>query len=469
MHANSGITFDLGHLRNTSGLSSARFCGDLGFGADQSAAATRADFTVFVDGELKFQKLKIRKDETLHLDVEIPATAKTLTLVATDGGDGIGSDLLFIGDARLQPEISHTTLTEKEAAELARLRAELKTREDALKQVPEQQKVYAVLPIGETPVLRIHRRGNPEEEGPEVTPAAFAWTGHAPVAFGGNQTPEAERRRALADWIVHPANPLTPRVLVNRLWHHHFGQGIVSTPSDFGLGGGNPSHPELLDWLAAELQRSGWSVKHVHKLILLSAAYRQSSTMKNGEASAIDAQNRLLWRQNPRRLDAESLRDAVLLVSGRLNTERGGPGFRDFKYTEAYAPIYEYITPETPGLWRRSIYRFVVRTTPHQFMTTLDCPDPANLTPTRMQTTTALQALALSNNAFVLGMAEALAARVESEAGAGSARIQRAFALAFQRPAAPAEAVAAEKLAKEHGLLQLCRMLLNSNEFVYID
>jgi hypothetical protein len=258
-------------------------------------------------------------------------------------------------------------------------------------------------------------------------------------------------------------------VLVNRLWHHHFGQGLVTTPSDFGLGGGTPSHPELLDWLAAELLRSGWSIKHVHRLILLSAAYRQSSTEPNKTGSGVDSQNRLLWRQNPRRLDAESLRDAALLVSGRLNPERGGPGFRDFKYTEAYAPIYEYTTPDSPALWRRSIYRFVVRTTPHQFMTTLDCPDPANLTPARMHTTTALQALTLSNNAFMLGTAEAMAARIESETGPGAPRIQRAFALALQRAASPAEAGPAEKLAKEHGLFSLCRMLLNANEFVYID
>jgi mono/diheme cytochrome c family protein len=469
MHANSGITFDLAHLRKMSGLGSMRLCGVLGFGADAPAAATRADFTVYVDGEMRFQKLKLRKDEHLALDVEVPANARTLTLVATDGGDGISSDLLFIGDPKLLPEIGNTTLNEKDAAELATLRGQLKSFEEALGKIPEPEKVYAVLPTGDTPPVKIHRRGNPEDQGAEVTPASFAWAGHAPAAFGDNALPEAERRRMLAEWIVHPSNPLTPRVLVNRLWHHHFGQGIVSTPSDFGLGGAKPSHPELLDWLAAELVRSGWSLKHVHKVILMSAAYRQSSMALNEKATALDAQNRLLWRQHPRRLDAESLRDAVLLVSGRLNSERGGPGFRDFKYTEAYAPIYEYITPDSPALWRRSIYRFVVRTTPHQFMTTLDCPDPANLTPARMQTTTALQALTLSNNGFMLAMAEAMAARIEGERTPPSAQIQRAFALALQRPATPTEADAAGVLVSADGLFSLCRMLLNANEFVYID
>ena len=469
MHANSGITFDLAYLREKGGFGPARLGGILGFGADQSAAATRADFSVFVDGDLKFQRLKLRKDETVTLDVEIPAAAKNLTLVATDGGDGISSDLLFLGDAKLLPETAHTSLNEKDAEELAKLRTQLKTLEQTINGMAEPEKVYAVLPTGEPIITKIQRRGNPEDEGPEVTPAAFAWPAHAPANFGNNDMPETERRRALADWIVHPANPLTARVLVNRLWHHHFGQGIVSTPSDFGLGGARPTHPELLDWLATELLRSGWSVKHVHKLILLSATYRQSSNVSNPAAAAIDAQNQRLWRQNPRRLDAESLRDAVLSVSGKLNPERGGPGFKDFKYTEAYAPIYEYITPDSPALFRRSIYRFVVRTTPHQFMTTLDCPDPANLTPTRTQTTTALQALTLSNNAFMLRMAEAMAVRIETETGASDAQIQRAFALALQRKASATEAGAAVTLVREHGLFALCRTLLNTNEFVYID
>ena len=469
MHANSGITFDLAYLREKGGFSGARLSGLVGFGADQGAAATRADFTVFVDGDLKLQRLKLRKNETLALELEIPAAAKTLTLVATDGGDGIGSDLLFIGDAKLLPGAANTALGEKDAAELARLRTELQSLESQLKQVPEPQKVYSIVSAEKPPVIKVQRRGNPEDEGSEVTPASFAWAGHAPAAFGGADMPEAERRRALADWIVHPANPLTRRVLVNRLWHHHFGQGIVTTPSDFGLGGAKPSHPELLDWLASELLDAAWSVKRIHKQILLSAAYRQSSTSINGTAAGIDAQNRLLWRQNPRRLDAESMRDAVLLVSGRLNPERGGPGFRDFKYTEAYAPIYDYITPDKPELWRRSIYRFVVRTTPHRFMSTLDCPDPANLTPARMQTTTALQALTLSNNAFMLRQAEAMAARIEAEGGPRDARVQRAFALAFQRPATAGEARAAEALVAGQSLFSLCRMLLNTNEFAYLD
>lgn len=475
MHANSGITFDLAALREKSGLQAMRLTGLVGFGATEGAAATRADFTVFVDTELKFQKLKLRKDETAVLDVEVPAHAKTLTLIATDGGDGIGSDLLFIGDPKLAAEAGDKRLTEEDAATLKQLRTEAKKLEAELKALPEPEKVYAIVSEEKPPVIKVQRRGNPEDEAQEVTPAAFSWAKHSAAAFGDNTMPEARRRLALAKWITHPDNPLTARVIVNRLWHHHFGQGLVTTPSDFGLGGDKPSHPELLDFLARELITHGWSSKHVHKLIVMSAAYRQQSGFgfsRNDAAKAaatLDSSNRLLWRQNPRRLDAESLHDAVLAVSGKLNPQRGGPGFKDFNYTEAYAPIYDYITPDTPELWRRSIYRFVVRTTPHRFMTTLDCPDPANLTPARMQTTTALQALTLSNNDFMLRQARYLATRIENEAPDTPARIRRAFELCFQRDPTPAEVQGAQTLVTEQSLFALCRMLMNANEFVYLD
>ncbi len=453
MHANSGITFDLGKLREQSGLKAMRLTGLVGFGADKAAAASKADFTIFVDAELKFQKLQLRKDETAALDLEVPAKAKTLTLIATDGGDGIGSDLLFIGDPKLVPESAETRLTEADAAQLKQLRAEAQKLDKTLQAIPEPEKVYAVVSSEKPPVIKVQRRGNPEDEAQEVTPGAFSWAKHASAAFGDQNTPEAQRRLALANWITHPDNPLTARVIVNRLWHHHFGQGLVNTPSDFGIGGNPPSHPELLDYLANELITQGWSLKHVHKLIVMSKAYRQKSV---GSVPS-DGSNRLIWRQNPRRLDAETLRDTVLAVSGKLNLTRGGPGYRDFNYTEAYAPIYDYITPDKPELWRRSIYRFIVRTTPHQFMTTLDCPDPANFTPARAQTTTALQALTLSNNEFMLQQARHLAERAKTP--------ERAFQLCFQRDATSAELAA----AKQIDLFSLCRMLLNANEFIYVD
>ncbi|MFM7604044.1 MAG: DUF1553 domain-containing protein, partial [Prosthecobacter sp.] len=324
MHANSGITFELAKLREQSGLKAMRLTGIVGFGASKESAASKADFTVFVDTELKFQKLKLRKDETAALDLEVPAKAKTLTLIATDGGDGIGSDLLFIGDPKLVPDIAETRLAEADVAQLKQLRDGAQKLEKTLQSIPEPEKVYAILSDPNPPVIKVQRRGNPEDEAQVVAPGAFSWPKHTSAAFGDQNTPEAQRRLALANWITHPDNPLTARVIVNRLWHHHFGQGLVNTPSDFGIGGTPPSHPELLDFLAKELITHDWSLKHVHKLIVMSKAYRQRSV---GLVPS-DGSNRLVWRQNPRRLDAETLRDTVLAVSGKLNLARGGPGYR---------------------------------------------------------------------------------------------------------------------------------------------
>lgn len=471
LHANSGITFDLAQIRRSSGLGALNFTATVGFGAQPGAAASLADFSVYVDAEQKFQKLKMRKDQSAIVDIAIPLTANTLTLVATDGGDGIGSDLLFLGDAKLSADIDMQKLAASDQKRLLELREETKKLDASLRSLPEPTKVYAItkepaLP----PVIRVQLRGNPEDPQQEVKPGTFAWAKHQPANIGGNDMPEGQRRVALAQWITDPKNPLTPRVLVNRLWHHHFGQGLVTTPSDFGLGGDKPSHPELLDWLADEFLHSGWSLKHMHKLIVMSAVYRQQSAAMNDKAGNLDSSNRLLWRQNPRRLDAESLRDAVLGVAGTLNLAMGGPGFRDFKYTEAYAPIYDYTTADKPELWRRSIYRFVVRTTPHQFLSTMDCPNPANFTPVRSITTTALQALTLSNNEFMLQQADHLKQRIENEAiSRRESHIRHAFMLTFQRDPSDLELIAATRLVTDQGLFALCRMLINANEFIYVD
>lgn len=477
LHANSGITFDLSRLSHHDSKLGFTLTGAVGFGAGDGGAGSRADFSLYVDQELKFQKLKMSKQQTATLEVAVPAEAKTLTLIATDGGDGIGHDLLFIGDAKLSPVRPEPRQSDADQRRLAALRDEAAGIERAITEIPAADKVYAVL--AETPAeVRVLIRGNPEEPQQVVAPGAPGCVNHVEFDFSDEANAsgsrvEGERRRKLAEWITHPQNPLTRRVLVNRLWHHHVGQGIVNTPSDFGYGGDRPSHPELLDWLAEEVLRSGWSLKSLHKTIMSSRTYQQSSAMVT-ERAEIDSGNRLLWRQNPRRLDAESVRDAVVSVSGKLNVERGGPGYRDFKYTEAYAPIYEYITPDSPELWRRSVYRFVVRTTPHQFMSTLDCPDPANLTPARVTTTTALQALAMSNNEFMLRQSEYLASRVSEQAAEPESQIRQAFRLALQRDPTDAELSAAQRLieqnvSEQQGLFAMCRALLNANEFVYVD
>ena len=467
LHANSGVTFDLLPVRKANGLRALRFTAAVGFGVGKGVEKTRADFSVFVGTELKFQRLKMRKDESAHVDIAIPGNVRTLTLMATDGGDGIGHDLLFLGDAKLLPDDGPAELAKTNADELKSLRDKARELERQIAALPEPGKVYGVIADKDPPVIRVQVRGDPEMPAQEVEPGTFAWVNHCATKFAGNEQPEGERRRALAEWITHPDNPLTARVIVNRLWHHHFGQGIVTTPSDFGLGGDQPSHPGLLDWLARELIANGWSLKHMHKLIVSSRAWRQRSDVSDETATTIDAGNRLMWRQNVRRLDAESMRDAILSVAGTLNDKRGGPGFRDFDYTEAYAPIYRYVTPDRPELWRRSIYRFIVRTTPHQFLTTLDCPDAANLTPKRVQTTTALQALTLSNNEFMLLQARKLAEHCGSVSD--DEAVDHVFARCFQRQPSRQERDAAKILIAEEGLFALCRALFNANEFVYLD
>ena len=468
LHANAGVTFDLSRIREHSGLRALRFSASAGFGATPGVFNTRADFSVYIDTEQVFQKLKLKKSDFVEVDVAVPETAKTLTLIATDGGDGIGSDLLFLGDARLHPAELNKARTEDEKQRLSELQARARDLQNELKALPAPSRVYAVTTEALPAPTHVYHRGNAEDPRQQVTPGTIAWAGKGGIDFGSDQTVEGGRRRALAEWITRADNPLTARVIVNRLWHHHFGQGLVRTPSDFGLGGESPSHPELVDWLAASLQARGWSLKAVHRLILNSRAYKQSSASHEGGAS-MDAQNRLCWRQNPRRLDAESMHDAVLFASGKLNLAMGGPGYRDFKYTEAYAPIYEYLTPNEPEVWRRSIYRFVVRTTPHRFMTTLDCPDPANLTPARAQTTTALQALTLSNNPFMLEQSAHLAARVQDGAASLRDSVHRAFRICLARSPSESEAAAALSLCERHGLQELCRMLFNTNEFSYVD
>jgi hypothetical protein len=460
---------------------------------------------VYVDGESKANQKNIGRDDGgFAVEVLLPTTAGFLTLMATDGGNGIGHDQICFADPWLTV-VQASPMAETDQAELARLQQRRTDLEQERASLPVPSKVYAV--ITETPQpVKLLKRGDPEQPADEVVPTALACVNGLPSQLGSIESSDGDRRQAFAAWVTSSANPLTRRVIVNRLWHYHFGTGLVETPSDFGLGGGLPSHPELLDWLADELLRQRWSLKSIHRLILTSATYRQSvgeplrdshskrepsvnaptkSASENSIAEqpsdaslrsrairphSIDANNRLLWRMNPRRLDAESLRDAVLAVSGTLNKTQFGPGYRDFEYQEEYAPVYRYITPDSPDLWRRSVYRFVVRTTTHQFLTTLDCPSPANLVPARNTTTTVLQSLTLLNNDFMLKQSGYFADRVKAEAGNDSAaQVTRAFLLALGRSPTTTEANAAAELLRSRGLTQLCRMLLNANEFVYVD
>ena len=466
LHANAGITFDLAALRKASGADAMRFTAKLAYFGQEGA--NYADARLYLDGkkELEFVKLG-RKDGLKGIDLVLPETARFLTLIATDGRDGFGHDQVGFGDPWIQPHPPRN-VSGDERERLTRLQGERGEIVKKLGALVSPPKVYAVVPEAKIPEVRLLRRGEPEQPtGDPLEPGAFAALAMLNPDLGDHGTGQGDRRAALAEWITDPKNPLTRRVIANRLWHWIFGAGLVTTPSDFGLGGDTPSHPELLDWLAAEMEREGGSIKAMLRLLLTSAAYRQDSRFAaDAPGVSVDAGNRLLWRQNPKRIEAEAVRDAVLAVSGKLNPASGGPGFEDFTYEEAYAPIYTYITADDPKLWRRSIYRYLVRTTPSRFMTTLDCPDPANLTPKRTTTTTALQSLALYNNDFMLRQARYFAERLEA---AGGDKVKQAYSLAFGREPTAVEATLATEFIAKEGLFSFCRALFNANEFVYVD
>jgi uncharacterized protein DUF1553/uncharacterized protein DUF1549/cytochrome c len=329
--------------------------------------------------------------------------------------------------------------------------------------------VYAVKPLPPRPI-HILKRGDVEQPGETVTPGGLACTTDLDPNFRESET-EGGRRAALAAWISHPDNPLTWRSIVNRIWQTHFGRGLVDTPNDFGRNGSLPTHPELLDWLAAEFRDQGGSLKKLHREILLSATYQQSS-VSNAAFAKIDAGNRYLWRQNRVRLDAESVRDTLLAVSGKLDFKVGGPGFELFQFKDDHSPIYDHTVLEKiydPATYRRTVYRFTVRSVPNPFLDSLDCSDPNLNTPVRNTTLTALQALTLLNDPFLIKQAEFFAERLRKISDDSGNQIDAAYRLLFGHLPDAEERAALVDFVHKHGLAQTCRLLLNTNEFVFID
>ncbi len=332
----------------------------------------------------------------------------------------------------------------------------------------------------EPDVTYLLRRGDPEQRVEETAPAIPALFSSS---TGGTESlkssvamrtevkhviaEETQRRLDLANWIASADNPLTARVMVNRIWLNHFGRGIVDTPSDFGVNGTPPSHPELLDWLAAEFIRSGWSVKHIHRLIMQSATYRQSSQISQ-TAAEVDRDNILLWRFASRRLESEAIRDCLLFVSGELNLKTGGSGFNLFKARgglDGFPPLEDFSTEEM----RRMIYSHKVRMEQVPVFGAFDCPDAGQSMPRRGRSTTAIQALNLFNSPFVIDRSEVFATRIVAEfPGDTDTQMNNAFRNVFGRSASESEREACLAVVREHGLATLCRVLLNSNEFLFI-
>lgn len=344
-------------------------------------------------------------------------------------------------------------------------RGEVNDLESRLHKTGSGPMVYAGRFEPAAPSFRLNR-GDVTQPKEEVSPGAVNAVG-APLSLAKN-LPEQQRRIALAKWLSDPANPLPARVLVNRLWQHHFGEGIVNTPNDFGRNGALPTHPELLSWLASEFIRSGWSIKHMQKLIVMSRTWRQDSAPR-ADGLAADAQTRLLWRYPPRRVEAEVVRDAMLTVAGTLDLKMGGPGYSAFAPNNNYVRVYDPKLEFGPGDWRRMIYMTKVRMSQDSTFGTFDCPDAGQSQPKRSRSTTAIQALSLFNSGFVAQQADLFAARLQRDAGDDVQRLtERAFSLTAQRPPTADEAAMCATLVKEHGLPALCRVLLNTNEFLFV-
>jgi hypothetical protein len=369
--------------------------------------------------------------------------------------------------------------TPAERTEYQRVLAELSKAREELKNaaVGVRPQVYAANPTPPPPV-RLLKRGDVTQPGKLLAPAGLSCLPESGADLGlSPDAPDAERRRRLAEWIVGPRNPLTPRVMANRVWQLLFGRGLVGSPSDFGVNGESPTHPELLDWLAdtfrsprtpTDSHAAAWSVKALVRTIVTSNAYKQSSRFNAGEAR-VDAENHLLWRKSPRRLEAEELRDATLAVSGQLNLAMGGPGFRPFTVLSSNSSFYTYQDRPEPEFNRRSIYRTVVNGGGSPLLEAFDCPDPSVKTPRRSNTVTPLQALAWMNNAFVLRQARETAQRIEKLAGETPERqVETAYRLAYSRPPLPAERSRAAEFVRAHGLAAFCRVLFNASEFLYV-
>ena len=360
----------------------------------------------------------------------------------------------------------YTAELPEDRATLARLLAEQKSLKETTARLATGQMIYAGQFEPPPPTHRLNR-------GEAMSPKEVVTPGGLVTVFPGldlpADSPEQSRRLALAKWLTDPANPLPARVIVNRLWQHHFGRGLVATPSDFGHMGGKPTHPELLDFLASELIRNGWRMKSIHRRIVLSSTYRQSSDF-DAAAQQVDQDDTFLWRYPPQRLEAEPLRDSILAVSGKLDLTMGGPGFDFFKPNTNYVRIYEAREEFGPSEFRRMIYAQKPRLQGDGVFAAFDCPDAGQTAPRRATSTTPLQALNLLNSQFILQQSQFFADRLRHDAGDDiSAQVTLAFQLAFAREVTDSERAAAINLIRAHGLAAFCRALFNASEFCYVQ
>jgi hypothetical protein len=394
--------------------------------------------------------------------------------VSLDGKEwtevGSSHDRQPVSDAHRQWRLRELTIEQHERDALANL-AERIAKVDALVAAVPKPPEWWIGSLREAPgPYFVFRGGDPQRLGDEIFPASLSSLAEVVPGYElRGESAESERRRALAEWLVHPDNPLTPRVLANRLWHYHFGRGIVDTPSDFGAGGGQPTHAELLDWLSRQVHEHQWRLKPLHRLIMTSQAYRQSGDCREA-AGQIDGDARYLWRFPPRRLSAEEIRDTLLSISGQLDTRMGGPGFRLYRYLEDNVATYVPLDNFGPETYRRSVYHQNARAASVDLLTDFDSPDCSRSAPRRDATTSPIQALTMQNHQFTLDMAGHWANRVRREAGDDMGKqMLLAFELAYSRPPNGEELIESLEFIKNHGLAAFCRVLMNSNELIYLD
>lgn len=416
---------------------------------------------VFINtrGDRDTDESRVRGGTPTEYEVRVSLDGQSWQTVATHAGREPWSPAHRIAQAR------DKVVTAEETAKLADLEQRVKLVQAKIAKVPKLTPIWAG--IFEQPQEKtfLHRGGDPLKPGDEVVAASLAVLDQTTRPYQlSSGAPEGQRRLALARWIVAADNPLTPRVLANRVWQYHFGTGIVETPSDFGFLGGRPTHPELLDYLAARLVANGWRLKALHREILLSRTYQQSAAWREDAAKA-DKDARLLWRFPPRRLSAEEIRDTMLAVAGKLQLEpMGGPGFRLYKFTQNNVCTYFPLDVHGPDTYRRAVYHQNARASVVDVLNDFDLPDIAFAAPKRTDTTTPLQALTLLNHSFTLDMAKALAARIEK----GDA-VASAYLYLYQRAPTVQERAAADVLIRAYGVGVFCRALLNSNELIYLD
>ena len=389
--------------------------------------------------------------------IEIADAAGTWRTVATSDDRA-----RFVPGRDSQPNFTTKGLTKEEAAAAAKLLASKNKLLGEVRALESEQLAFAGI-FRKPDSIHLLNRGDPEQPKEEVPPALLSVLGDLKLPL---ETPEQARRLSLAGWLTDPRNPLTARVIVNRIWQGHFGNGLVQTPSDFGNNGMRPSHPELLDWLAQEFIRTGWSMKQMHRLIMLSETYGQSSA-GDARAARLDADDRLLWRFPSRRLEAEAIRDAMLAVSGKLNPKMYGRGFDLFDKRGGLSG-FQPVETSTPENQRRMIYAHKVRREPEAVFGAFDCPDAGQSTAVRTMSTTPIQALNLFNSRFTLQSSDDFADRVRKEVGSEpAAQIRRAYLLALTREPTTKETAEALPAVRAHGLPVLCRALFNCSEFLF--